>query len=83
MARERVFNPLKRKVLRKRISSTETRFGVAFVVMLVATGIWILAQKDNFDPSDRDISIEVLENDSVEDTLYQRPLKLWQEPGSA
>ncbi len=83
MVRERVLNPLKRKVLRKRISSSETRFGVAFIVLMIATGVWILAQRSNFDPSDRDISIEVLENDSVEDTLYQRPLKLWQEPGSA
>ena len=82
MARERVLNPLKRKVLRKRISSTETRFGAAFIVLLVATGIWILAQEGNFDPSDRVISIEVLENDSVVDTLYQRPLTWWIEPGS-
>lgn len=83
MARERVFNPLKRKVLRKRISSAETRFGVAFIVLLAATGVWIFAQKSNFNPADRDISIEVLETDSVEDTLYQKPLKLWQEPGTA
>lgn len=83
MARERVFNPLKRKVLRKRISSAETRFGVVFIVLLAVAGIWILAQKANFDPADRDISIEVLETDSVEDTLYQKPLKRWQEPGTA
>ncbi len=83
MARERVLNPLKRKVLRKRISPAETRFSLTFIILLVATGIWILAQKGNFDPSDRDISIKILENDSVVDTLYQRPLQLWQEPGSA
>lgn len=82
MARERVLNPLKRKVLRQRISSAETWFGVGFIVLLATTAIWIVAQKDNFDPSDRDISIEVLKTDSVEDTLYQLPLKLWQEPGS-
>lgn len=83
MVRERVFNPLKRKVLRKRILPSETRFSIAFIIFLVASGVWILAQRGNFDPADRDISIEVLENDSVVDTLYQRPLKLWQEPGSA
>lgn len=83
MKRERVFNPLKRKVLRTRITSAESRFGVAFIVLLAAAGLWIFAQKSNFNPADRDISIEVLETDSVEDTLYQKPLKLWQEPGTA
>lgn len=83
MAQERVLNPLKRKVLRTRISLAETRFGVAFIILLILSAIWILAQRDNFDPADRDISMSVLENDSVEDTLYQPPLKLWREPGSA
>ncbi len=83
MARERVLNPLKRKILRTRISTWEIRFGAIFVVLLTLTGVWILAQRNNFDPSDRDISAEILQQGSVEDTLYRRPLQMWLEPGTA
>ena len=80
---ERVFNPFKIKLLRKRIPTVEVAFGAGFIVILALTVLWVLAQRDNYDPSERDISFAVLEEDSVEDTLYRTPLKRWREPGSA
>lgn len=58
-------------------------FGVCFVILVVLVVLWILAQADNFDPADRDISMAALEKGSVADTLYESPLKRWVEPGSA
>jgi len=82
MARERVLNPLERKVMRKRFPAIETRFGITYILLLLLAGIWILAQKNNYDPADRDISTEVLVADQVEDNLYHPPLVRWTEPGS-
>jgi hypothetical protein len=80
---ERVFRSLKPKLMRKRIPAAETAFGAAFVLLLILVAVWVLAQRDAFDPADRDISFEVLEESSVEDTLYRRPLRRWVEPGTA
>jgi len=82
LSESRIFNPLKRKVLRKNISRTEARIGASVVVVLILAGLWILTQRDNFDPGDRDISIEVLIQQSVRDDLYKPKLKTWVEPGS-
>ena len=82
MAQTRLFNPLKRKVLRRQISAHETWFAVVFLLLLVAIAIVIAMQKDRFDPSERDISFAQLEKDSVEGTLYRTPLKRWVAPGS-
>lgn len=80
---EKLFNPLKRKVLRKRIPRAEVAFGVGFVGVLGAVGGWVASQQDAFDPAERDLSDEALAAGSVVDTLYRRPLKPWAEPGSA
>lgn len=82
MAQARLFNPLKRKVLRRQISEHETRFAIVFLLLLVATAVVVGMQKDRFDPSERDISFAQLEKDSVEDTLYRTPFKRWVAPGS-
>jgi hypothetical protein len=79
---ERLFNPFKLKLLRKRIPASEVIFGAGFIAVLALLVFWVMAQKDNFDPSERDISFAVLQEDSVEDTLYRTPLKRWREPGT-
>ena len=78
---DRVFNRQARRVLRKKISLAETVFGASFLVVLVLSTWWVLAQKDNFDPADRDVSYETLEKESTGEVLYETPLKLWVEPG--
>ncbi len=80
---ERVFNPLKRKVLRRRFSRAELIFGPVFLLLLLLTGAWILAQKNRFDPRERDIDYTLLQEGSVQDTLYHPPLRRWVEPGTA
>jgi hypothetical protein len=80
---DRVFKTLKPKLMRKRIPMGELAFGAAFLVLLLLTAWWVLAQRDRFDPADRDISFEALQKDSVEDTLYRTPLARWIEPGAA
>ncbi len=78
---DRVFNRQGRKVLRRKIGLAETLFGASFIVVLALSTFWVLAQKDNFDPADRDVSYETLEKDSTGEVLYETPLKLWVEPG--
>lgn len=79
---ERLFNPLKRKLLRRRIPLAESLVGAAVLVALALVGLWVGRQGDRYDPSERDVSMEVLRQSSVEDTLYRRPLKPWSEPGA-
>jgi len=80
---DRLFNRQARKVLRRKIGLAETVFGASFLIVIVLSTWWVLAQKDNFDPADRDISYETLEKDSTGEVLYEAPLKLWVEPGRA
>jgi hypothetical protein len=80
---EKLFNPLKQKLLRKRIPRGETIFGAAFLVLLALVAVWVLLQKNRYDPAERDLSMEALAQSSVEDNLYRRPLKPWVEPGTA
>lgn len=80
---DRLFNRQARKVLRKKIGLAETVFGASFAIVIALSTWWVLAQKDNFDPADRDISYETLEKDSTGEVLYEAPLKLWVEPGKA
>jgi hypothetical protein len=80
--KDQVFNPLGRKVLRKGISTREAIFGALFLGLLVGVAVWIAAQRNRFDPKERDVGYQTLVDSSVEDKLYQAPLKRWQEPGS-
>lgn len=81
--KSRIFNPSKRRILRKQISGGEAVVGVICVAATAGMGLWIAAQEDQFDPGERDISIEVLREQSVEDNLYQTPLKRWVDPAQA
>ncbi len=80
LRRERLLTPHKRKVLRKRITLAETAFGASFVVLVALATLWIGAQGDNFDPADRDIDTDLLEQQSVDEALYVPPLKRWTDP---
>ncbi len=80
--KEKIFNDRGRKIFRKIIPTSEVVFGVAFVLITLGMGLWFYAQHDNYDPGERDISMEVLEAQSVEDNLYRTPLEPWIEPGT-
>jgi hypothetical protein len=79
---DKILNPLRRKILRRRFSTAELVFGPAFLIVLMLVGVWIVLQKDNYDPGERDIAFAQLQEDSVEDNLYRRPVELWIEPGT-
>lgn len=79
-SKEKVFNDRKRKIFRKHIPFREVLFGIVFTVWVGVMALWFAGRKDKFDPGERDISIAVLIEQSVEDHLYQTPLKLWVDP---
>ncbi len=80
--KEPVFNQRKRKIFRNGIPVSEAIFGAIFVCFVVAMGVWFFAQEDAYDPSERDISMEILLEDVVEDNLWHTPLQRWTDPGA-
>jgi hypothetical protein len=80
---KQVFNRRKRPVYRRAISVNEILSGIVVIVVLLGAGGWLSVQQDAYDPSERDISQKMLEEGSVEDTLYRTPLSRWVEPGTA
>jgi hypothetical protein len=78
VAQEKLFNPLRRKLLRKRIPLVESIAAAAIVVLLVAVAVVVLAQKERFDPAERDFTA----SEATDLQLYHSPLKRWAEPGS-
>ena len=79
---EKILNDRPRKIFRKKWMKGETTFGVIFCGIVLLMTWWFVAQEDNYDPGERDISIEVLEAQSVQDHLWEPPLQIWVEPGS-
>jgi hypothetical protein len=80
----KVFNTLKRpKLLRKEIPVAEAGVGVGLVVALVVMTTWVALQQKAYDPAERDVSMAVLEQDAVRDTLYKAPLQRWRDPALA
>jgi hypothetical protein len=79
---ERTFNRRRRQLFRRRISGAEVGGGAVVLALLLGTVGWVAAQRDAFDPAERDLSFAVLQAQSVEDRLYRRPLVAWVEPGS-
>jgi hypothetical protein len=79
---ERTFNRRRRQLFRRRISGAEVGGGVMVLAALLGAVGWVAAQRDAYDPAERDLSFAVLQAQSVEDRLYRRPLVAWVEPGS-
>ncbi len=82
MARKgKIFNRLGRpKLLRKVISRTETVVGMVLLLSIIAMAVWLIEQRDHYDPGERDIETSLLIAQSVEDNLYKTPLKRWRDP---
>ena len=77
MSRDRLFNPRQRTLLRPSIPTSEKWVSLTILLLLAAIAIWVMAQKNNFDPSTRSLSPEVLLEGSDRDALYTPPLKPW------
>ncbi|RMG15025.1 MAG: hypothetical protein D6731_09185 [Planctomycetota bacterium] len=82
MARKgEVFNTLRRpKLLRQRVSGLEAACGGTILTPLVGAGVWLAAQRNALDPSERELEVEVLARSSVRDPLYRAPLRRWHNP---
>jgi hypothetical protein len=80
--KNRVFTDRPRKVFRHYIGTSELAFSAFFVMFTVAMGAWFFLQRDNYNADDRDISMEILLAQQVEDHLWEPPLKRWTEPGA-
>jgi len=78
--KDKVFNDRPRKIFRKIIPTGEVVFGVFFIGFVLLMGIWFAMRRDDFDPGERDVAIEVLIAQSVEDHLYEPPLLRWVDP---
>lgn len=79
----RVLNPIRRRIFRTRITRGEHVVSAALIVVVILAAGWVLAQRDRFDPSERDISLEALEAGSIAELPYHAPLARWSEPGAA
>lgn len=58
----------------------EVGFSAFFIGFVVLMGVWFATRKDKFDPTERDIAIEMLVANSVEDDLYRTPFEQWVDP---
>lgn len=81
MAQENVFTTRKHGFLRKHIPLMENIAAFILVCGLVGIVLWVMVQKDNYHPEDRDISPEHLVQRSSQEKLYSVPFKAWVDPG--
>jgi len=81
MHRDQIFNSRSNRLRRTRISRSENlSVGLIFLALL-ALAAWVTSTGKKFDPTTRDLPIELLQNNAREIEIYNRPLKLWVEPG--
>ncbi len=83
MRRDRIFNSRGTRLLRRHVPRSENVSVLFLLVALVALVVWITTTRNDFDPRDRDLPIELLHDRSSAISIYNRPLKLWVEPGQA
>lgn len=81
MEPEPVFNPKRRTVRRTYISTAEVLWSIVVILSLAGIVVWTAAQRNAYDPGERDIPFEMLARSPVFDDLYKPPLKPWSEPG--
>ena len=81
MRHDNVFNNHKSRLMRTHIPGGENLSVALIALALIGLGAWLTTTRDNFDPSERDIAIELLGDNSRQIEIYNRPLKPWVEPG--
>jgi hypothetical protein len=81
MHNDRVFNSHKSRLMRTRIPGGENLSVALIALALIGLGVWVTTTRDDFDPTERDLAIELLGDNSRQIEIYNRPLKPWVEPG--
>jgi hypothetical protein len=67
--------------MRTQIPGSENLSVALIFLVLIALGAWVSTTRDDFDPTERDLAIEMLGDNSRQIDIYKRPLKPWAEPG--
>jgi hypothetical protein len=67
--------------MRTHIPGSENLSVALIFLALIALGAWVTTTRDDFDPTERDLPIELLGDNSRQIEIYNRPLKPWVEPG--
>jgi len=80
MPKVRLFNPKRRRINRKHISSYEILSSLIILFCLAGTVLWVATRKNLYNPAKQNVSVEALEHVSSSIVLYQRPFKPWQSP---
>lgn len=78
-----IFNHRKRRLNRSLISTPEFISSLLIIIVLISIVIWVLNQRQNYTPGDRDLPIEFLDTGMVTAELYKPPLQRWSETGAA
>ena len=81
MHRDRVFNSHKSRLMRTYIPGSENLSVALIFLALIALGAWLTTTRDDFNPAERDLPIELLGDHSRQIEIYNRPLRPWVEPG--
>ena len=81
MLSDRVFNNHKSRLMRTRIPGNENLSVALIALALIGLGAWVTTTRDDFDPTQRDLPIELLGDNSRQIEIYNRPLQPWIEPG--
>jgi hypothetical protein len=83
MARDSVLNTRRHRLLRTRIPLIENVVSIAIACALGGVVLWVLGQRDAFDPGARDLPPALLHRDGPAIEIYKRPLRPWKEPGAS
>ena len=81
MRPDRIFNSHKTRLMRNHIPGSENLSVALILLALIALVVWVTTTRDDFEPTKRDLPIELLGDNSSQIEIYNRPLKPWVEPG--
>ena len=81
MSKDRIFNRGRTRLHRTYVARSENLSTVLIFFALAALLTWVMTQREAYDPTERDLSVELLRNGAPSIELYNRPLKPWEEPG--
>lgn len=80
MPRDTIISARSPRLLRTHISRTENVSVALLLFALLALIAWVMSTRDNFDPDERDLPIELQTSTADKIPIYNRPLKLWVDP---
>ena len=81
MRHDNVITHHKTRLMRTHIPGSENLSVALIFIALIALGAWVMTTREDFDPSERDLAVELLGDNSLQIEIYHRPLKPWIEPG--